>query len=98
MRRHGLSFVLVTCTVWLAFVPGRAVGGQTATGPRDPVLTRDQPQSNATGSLTGRIVRAGDGAPLARVEVRADPASGPEPRVTITDAEGRFQMPDLTAG
>ena len=98
MRRRGLRFVWLTCTVWLALVPRPAVDGQTATGPRDPILSRDQSQAPATGSLTGRIIRASDGAPLARVEVRAEPTSGPEPRMAITDAEGRFQMPGLTAG
>lgn len=98
MRRHGLWVVWLTCTVWLALALGSAVAGQTATGPRDPVVTSNQNQSTSPGSLSGRIVRAGDGAPLARVEVRADPTSGPEPRLAITDAEGRFQMPDLTAG
>ena len=98
MRRHSLWFVWLTCTVWLALVAAPAVSGQTATGPRDPVLSRGQNQSTATGSLTGRIVRAGDGAPLARVEVRAEANSASEPRVTTTDAEGRFQLSDLTAG
>src|SRR5688572_15746865 len=96
MGRHGLCFAWLTGTALLALATGAAVLGQTATAPRDPVLSREQTQS--PGTLTGRIVRAGDGAPLARVEVRADSTSHPEPRMTVTDAEGRFQMPDLAAG
>ena len=96
MRRHGLWFPWLAGTALLALAPGPAVLGQTATAPRDPVLSREQTQS--TGTLTGRIVRAGDGAPMARVEVRADSTSNPEARMAVTDAQGRFQMPDLTAG
>ena len=96
MRRHGLWFAWLVGAAVLALAPGPAVLGQTATAPRDPVLSREQTQS--TGSLTGRIVRSGDGAPLARVDVRADPTSGPEARMAVSDAEGRFHMADLPAG
>ncbi len=70
--------------------------GQGVTQPRDPVAPRETAVS--TGALTGRIVRAGDGIPLARVEVRAEPASSSEPKIALTDFDGRFQMTDMPAG
>src|SRR5688572_10402142 len=96
LTRTSLTGAWLIGTVLIAAVSGAGLLGQGVTQPRDPVASRETAVS--TGALTGRIVRAGDGTPLARVEVRAEPTSGSEPRIALTDFNGRFQMTDMPAG
>ncbi len=50
---------------------------------------------SATGSISGVVVDAGSGAPLARARVSLDGVRG---RRTLTNAHGRFLLADLPAG
>jgi hypothetical protein len=91
-----LSGTWLIGSVLFAAAASAGLLGQGVTQPRDPVAPRETAAS--TGALTGRIVRASDGTPLARVEVRAEPTSGFEPRIALTGFDGRFHMTDVPAG
>jgi hypothetical protein len=65
--------------------------------------SRDQPPAAraGTGVIRGRVVRADTGEPLRRVEVRIDewsPGERSGPAATMTDAEGRYELTQLSAG
>ena len=92
-----LTGTWLTSAVLFSLVSGAGLLGQGGTQPRDPVASRSEPVLSP-GALTGRIVRASDGLPLARVEVRAESAGRFEPRIAITDFDGRFQIPEMPAG
>jgi hypothetical protein len=94
----GLSACIarVTGIALFAVVSSAILLGQGGTQPRDPVASRGAVP--AIGAITGRIVRANDRVPLPRVEVRAESAGGVEPRIALTDFDGRFQMTDMPAG
>jgi protocatechuate 3,4-dioxygenase beta subunit len=62
--------------------------------PRDPTL----PEKTGTARLRGRVIAEEGGAPIRRVQLRL---TGPEirqPRMTSTDANGRYEFKDLPAG
>jgi hypothetical protein len=52
----------------------------------------------ATGSITGTVRRAADAAPLARARIIASSPALPQPRVTLSGADGRYTLPALPAG
>jgi protocatechuate 3,4-dioxygenase beta subunit len=64
---------------------------------------RDQPAAPKaeTGVIRGRVVRADTGEPLRRAEVRVDEwnaGSRSGPAATMTDAEGRYELTQLSPG
>lgn len=74
-----------------------------ATGVAAQVPARDQPATPraGTGVIRGRVVRADTGEPLRRVEVHVDewsPGDRNGPLSTVTDAQGRYELTQLSAG
>lgn len=64
---------------------------------------RGQPaqQSMGSGVIRGRVVRSDTGEPLRRVQVRVDEWSTSDPgapALTMTDAEGKYELTELPAG
>ena len=54
-----------------------------------------------TGAIRGHVVRADTGEPLRRVQIRIDEWSAKDqsgPTSTMTDAQGRYELPQLPAG
>ena len=69
--------------------------------PRAPMPPRDgaAPSEPAgTARIRGRVVAADTGAPLRRAQVRISAAELRVNRSATTDAEGRYEFPDLPAG
>lgn len=70
--------------------------------PSLPTLPRDQRpvQQTGTGVIRGRVVAADTNAPLRRVQIHLTPmtAEVAEPRLTMTDDEGRYEFTQLLAG
>ena len=64
--------------------------------PREILPPRPRADRGA-GALAGRIVSADDGRPLRHAQVHAE-SPGLEPRDILTDADGRFQLSDLSPG
>jgi hypothetical protein len=91
--KHPLLLLIVTTAMASAAVA--QVGQRPARPPRDVGGSRVQAAASAT--IAGRVTVADTGAPLRRVEVTAE---HPEtfPRVTITDDEGRYELPGLEPG
>lgn len=56
------------------------------------------PEAPGTAAIRGRIVAVDSGQPLRRVTVRIMAREVRQPRVALTDAEGRFDFKDLPAG
>ena len=74
---------------------GTALPAQS-TSDEQPPATRA-----GTGVIRGRVVRAGSGEPLRRVQVRVEEwgtADLSGPAATMTDAEGRYELSQLPAG
>jgi hypothetical protein len=89
MTALRLSFVLIVTLATVA-------AGQQPARPRDVGRKPDAPV--ATGAIAGRITDAESGAPIRRVEVVATNAVGREPRSTVTDDDGRFELDGLNVG
>jgi protocatechuate 3,4-dioxygenase beta subunit len=74
----------------------------TLAAPQVPPRDQQAKPRAGTGTIRGRVVRADTGEPLRRVEVRVDEWSTPnepgEPAATLTDADGRYVLPQLPAG
>jgi protocatechuate 3,4-dioxygenase beta subunit len=70
---------------------------QAGTPQRIPPVTAGKP---GTSSMTGRITGLATGGPVfrARVRVSTPDDSLPAPRVTVTDADGRYRFDGLPAG
>src|SRR5437764_1360593 len=84
----------------LAILFGLLPAAVTLTGQSPP---RDQPRTPraGTGVIRGRVVRADTGEPLRRVQVRIDEWSAKDqtgPVSTMTDAQGRYELTQLSAG
>jgi hypothetical protein len=58
----------------------------------------DPQAATGTAVLRGQVVAADTGAPIRRAQVRVSAQNVREARVTITDEQGRFEIPDLAAG
>jgi protocatechuate 3,4-dioxygenase beta subunit len=72
-----------------------AVAGQAK--PASPAEV-SAPQAIGTGQISGTVTNAADDRPLARARVLAVSAGLPEPRVTISGADGKYTIADLPAG
>jgi hypothetical protein len=61
---------------------------------------RDRAASAATGTarISGRVVSADDGRPVRAVVVRISAAELGEPKSTVTDPDGRYEIAELPAG
>jgi protocatechuate 3,4-dioxygenase beta subunit len=57
---------------------------------------RDAPRGTAV--IRGMVLAADTGMPIRRAQVRATSSSSRESRLTITDAQGRFELKELPAG
>ena len=79
---------------------------QGATQPGPPVPRMQTPPRDGsateaptgTGRIRGRVVAADTGAPLRRAQVRLSAAEVRVNRSATTDAEGRYEFPELPAG
>ncbi len=79
--------------------PGAAQPGPPM--PRPPMPPRDGVVSTepaGTARIRGRVVAADTGAPLRRAQVRLSAAELRVNRSATTDADGRYEFPDLPAG
>ena len=79
--------------------PGAAQPGPPV--PRAQMPARDGvvPETpKGTGRIRGRVVAADTGAPLRRAQVRLSAAELRVNRAATTDADGRYEFPDLPAG
>jgi hypothetical protein len=86
------ALFLLLLALWLA-----------TTGVAAQVPARDQPAAPraGTGVIRGRVVRADTGEPLRRVEVHVDEWNTGDrsgPISTVTDAQGRYELTQLSAG
>lgn len=77
--------------------PAGRQGGVPAGGRQGGRAARDRVEPTGTAVIRGRVVTADSGAPVRRAEVQAT-AGGSRPRVTLTDANGIFELHDLPAG
>jgi hypothetical protein len=60
---------------------------------------RDTPVPvHGTGTIRGRVVEAGSGRPLSRVEIRASGSTPASAAAALTDGEGRYELTELAAG
>lgn len=87
----SLSWIML-----LAIVAG-ATAASAQSSARDP---RNTPRLG-TGAIRGRVVRADTGEPLRRVQIRIEEWSAKDqsgPASTMTDAQGRYELPQLPAG
>ena len=79
--------------------PGAAQPGPPM--PRPPMPPRDgavQTEPAGTARIRGRVVAADTGAPLRRAQVRLSAAELRVNRSATTDADGRYEFPNLPAG
>jgi hypothetical protein len=83
--------------VWCMAFTVVAAAQQPVRPPRD-VGGRGATAAAATGGISGRVTSAESGAPLRRAEVVALNEQRMEPRIAVTDDEGRYQFSDLEAG
>ena len=73
----------------------------TAATAQPPARDQSRTTRRGTGVIRGRVVRADTGEPLRRVQVRIDEWSAGDqagPAATMTDAEGRYELTQLSAG
>ena len=82
-------------TACIAFL-GSAASAQPAKPPAQPGPPAQA--SPATGQISGVIKRASDDAPIGRARVSAVADAIPEPRVTLSGADGKYALTDLPAG
>lgn len=78
--------------------PPLVTPGATATGApgtRNQTTQSDTATRNGSATIRGRVVRAGTGEPLRRVQVRAIAS---ESHSALTDADGRYELSNLPAG
>ena len=100
----SLSIILFLCTVGLNAQAPSIPQGAAQPGPpmpRMPLPPRDGAASNepaGTARIRGRVVAADTGAPLRRALVRLAAAELRINRSSTTDAEGRYEFPELPAG
>jgi protocatechuate 3,4-dioxygenase beta subunit len=66
--------------------------------PTSPAAPAPQGAVAGTGQISGTVKVAADDAPVSRARVVAVSPALPEPRVTITNAEGKYTIADLPAG
>ena len=96
----GILFLTPLATAQAPQIPpGAAQPGPP--GPRIQMPPRDgafQEAPKGTGRIRGRVVAADTGAPLRRVQVRLSAAELRVNRAATTDADGRYEFPDLPAG
>jgi hypothetical protein len=106
MRAHilgslavGILFPLVALAQTPQIPQGAAQPGPPM--PRPPMPPRDgavSPEPAGTARIRGRVVAADSGAPLRRAQVRLSAAELRVNRSATTDADGRYEFPDLPAG
>ena len=88
--------------VWrLALVFGVMLGAVLSAQqpPRPPRDVSGRPAATvATGIISGRVTSADSGTPLRRAEILALNQQRMEPRTTLTDDDGRFELSGLEAG
>jgi hypothetical protein len=77
------------CAAALLFLPSRAL-------PQPPARDNIAP-AIGTASIRGRVVEVPSGRPLSKVEIRAGSGTGSQAS-GLTDAEGRYELPNLPAG
>ena len=67
--------------------------------PPRPAPPRDQSaQATGTAKIRGAVLASDDGRPLRRASVRVSAPELREPRSTVTDLSGRYEIADLPAG
>jgi protocatechuate 3,4-dioxygenase beta subunit len=78
-------------------IPGQPVPAAPPQPPRQPPRDNAQP-ATGTARIRGLVVAADDGRPLRRAVVRVSGPELREPRSTMTDPSGRYELTDLPAG
>ncbi len=73
---------------------GIALAGSGASAQPAPPAQTTAP----TAQISGVVKRASDDAPIGRARVSAAADALPEPRVTLSGADGKYALPDLPAG
>jgi protocatechuate 3,4-dioxygenase beta subunit len=76
---------------------GQGGGGQAAAQGAQPPRDTQTSTAPATASITGRVLTADTGRPLKRAQVTAS-GSGRGARGAVTDDQGAYSIPSLTAG
>lgn len=99
-RRRLARGVLGTALVALIGSRAYAQPARPPVPPQAPQTTPAQPPAPAAGSaqISGVIKSASDDSPLARARVTAEAEVLPEPRVTLSGADGKYALADLPAG
>lgn len=84
----------------LVSAPARSQPGtiQAAPGPAPQAPPRDSSVRTGTARIRGHVFASDTGAPLRRVQVRVSAAEIRENRVTVTDAQGAYEIKGLPAG
>ena len=82
-------------TACIAFL-GSVASAQPAKPPVQPATPAQAPA--ATAQISGIIKNANDDVPIARARVSAIADGLPEPRVTLSGADGKYSLSDLPAG
>ena len=95
-RRQLARRVIGTAIVALL---SSGASAQPAKPPAQPIPPAQTPvPPAATAHITGVIKSASDNAPIGRARVSAATDILPEPRVTLSEADGRYALLDLPAG
>src|SRR5258708_10086841 len=86
--------------VGTAFAALRGVGAaaQRARPPAPPAPAQGPAPAVGTAQISGVIKNASDDSPIARARVSAAADVLPQPRVTLSGADGKYSLTDLPAG
>jgi hypothetical protein len=98
---NGLARTALTAALWSAVVAGQQTAPPPQLPAQPPSTTQPPPPGRAgsgTGQVRGVIRSASDDKPIARARVSVVSDALPEPRVTISGADGRYAIGDLPAG
>jgi hypothetical protein len=102
LRRIARGFArTMVATLLAALISSGIVASQQAaprSQPAQPASTTQPPAATGTAAINGLVRSASDDKPLGRARVTAVSSTLPEPRVTITGADGRYAITDLPAG
>jgi carboxypeptidase family protein len=94
---RDVGIVLIGTAILGLFAP--AAAAQPARPPAQPAQPMQAPApAQGTGQISGVIKSATDDAPLGRARVTASAEVLPEPRVTISGADGKYTLTDLPPG
>src|SRR5258708_21403539 len=77
---------------------GAGAAAQPARPPAPPAPAQGPAPAVGTAQISGVIKNASDDSPIARARVSAAADVLPQPRVTLSGADGKYSLTDLTAG